>query len=284
MTPGSSISHDPDLPWGHWMRTVAKPGYKDVIIDEHGQEWRTLRQALWCGRLNMSSFNSRIVDSNLELMLAILISKTGNIIGIGEDVAGLFDGNCDFRLWFVYWLQSTGLLRPAAYGPLEAGTTAEGASVVKLLLATRPPKLATIPVGAEAIAAFGAQGTSNECDRGAFNTPNGPSSKFPYVVLREDRFGRHMLSLLHRDPGDVIPLARTIWTVTLPNREIRDRLHRWMHHRMHSWSRWGELARRRGALALSEHLLAIIASDPQFGHVVDSAGSSIIAIDQPVQK
>ncbi len=265
MTPGADIAHDASLAWGHWMRTVQTPRQGIVVVDEHNQEWRSIRSAFWCGRLNMSADNDRIVDENLELMLAVLISKCGARVPFGEDVDGLFDGDDRFYRWFVYWLQSAGLLERVPNGPFGAPTTAEGASVVRMLLATRPPELVNIPVGASAIAAFGPQNASNECDRASFEVGEGTIGEFPYAIVREQRFRRHMVSLLYRNPEDGVPMARTIWSTTCADQASRDRLHRWLHDRMHRWSSWGEIARRSGAHALSQHLIAAIAAEPTWG-------------------
>ena len=264
MTPGSDIEHNASLAWGHWMRTVKTPHHGIVIIDEHNQEWRSVRSAFWCGRLNMSADSDRIVDESLELMLAVLISKGGRTVPFGEDVDGLFDGGDRFYRHFIYWLQATNLLGKASGGPFGAGTTAEGASVVRMLIATRPPELANIPVGPSAIAAFGPQDASNECNRTGFEVGGGAVSDFPYAIVRERRFRRHMVSLLYRNPEDGVPMARTIWSTTCADQASRDRLHKWLHDRMHRWSQWGEIARRSGAHALSQHLIAAIAAEPTF--------------------
>lgn len=278
MIPGADIRHDPTLPWGHWMRTV-KPRYQSVVIvDEHGQEWRTLRDAFWRGRLQMSTENSRIVDEGLELILAVMSSKTGARVPFGEDVVGLYGGNDRFYQWHTHWLQAVGLLEQGP-GPFGARATSEGASVVRLLLATRPPELAAIPIGAEALRAFGPPDSPTECDRDTYEAADGPCAAYPYAVVREDRWRQYRVAMLHRDSHDVIPMARTIWTVTCPDRATRDRLYHWLYGRMYRWSAWGEMAKKSGSQALTQHLLALIASDPAFGRRADENPAPSIAID-----
>lgn len=278
MIPGAEIRHDPTLPWGHWMRTV-KPRYQSVVIvDEHGQEWRTLRDAFWRGRLQMSTENSRIVDEGLELILAVMSSKTGARVPFGEDVVGLYGGNDRFYQWHTHWLQAVGLLERGP-GPFGARATDEGASVVRLLLATRSPELATIPVGAEALRAFGPPDSPTECDRSTYEAADGPCAAYPYAIVREDRWRQYRFAMLHRDPDDVIPMARTIWTVTCPDGATRDRLYHWLYDRIYRWSAWGEIAKKSGSQALTQHLLALIASDPAFGRRADENRAPSIAID-----
>ncbi len=273
MTPGAGIAHDPRLPWGHWMRTVNTRSQGVVIVDEHGQHWTSLRDAFWRGRLNMGPYRQGLVDEECEVILAILTSKAAGTVPPGEIALDLYRANSVAARYHVFWLQSAGLLQPG--GTLEAGVTPEGASVALLLLATRPPSLAAIPVGDHAIAAFGPAGSTTECDRAAFEAADGISTHFPYAVVRETRFRRHEISMLHRDPEDVIPLARSIWSVTCPDMATRDRLYGWLHRRRHRWTAWGEMAQEHGAHALSQHLLALVAADPAFGMNVggvDTAG------------
>lgn len=262
MTPGADIIHDPCLPWGHWMRTVNTRTQGVVIVDEHGQHWTSLRDALWRGRLNMGPYRPGLVDEECEVILAILTSKAAGTVPPGEIALDLYRANSTAARYHVFWLQSAGLLQPG--GTLEAGVTSEGASVALMLRATRPLDLAAIPVGASALAVFGPPGSPTECDRAIFEAANNLSASFPYAVVRETRFRRHDVSMLHRDPDDVIPLARTIWSVTCPDQATRDRIYGWMHDRMHRWTAWGEMAREHGALALSQHLLALVMQDPAF--------------------
>lgn len=277
MRPGANIAHDPRLPWGHWMRTVNTLSQGVLIVDEHGQHWTSLRDALWRGRLNMGPYRQGLVDEECEIILAILTSKAAGTVPPGEVAIDLYRENTVAARYHVFWLQSENLVQPG--GTLDAGVTPEGESVALMLLATRPPDLAVIPVGVNAIALFGSPGSTTECDRAIFEAADGLSASFPYAVVRETRFRRHEVSMLHRDPDDVIPLARTIWSVTCPNPATRDRIYGWMHDRMHRWTAWGEMAREHGAHALSQHLLALVAADPAFGMNIGGADAPGIPRD-----
>ncbi len=284
MRPGDGIDHDagPHLPWGWWMRTADMPNKGVVIVDEHGQQWSSLRHAFWSGRLRMGNDSPRLVDEMCEIILAILTCKAAGTAPPGEIVLDLYRANNAAARYHVYWLQAENLLQPG--GTLEAGVTPEGASVARMLLVTRSPDLAKMPVGPAAIAAFGPPGSSTECDRDGFEAHSGPSAAFPFAIVRETRAHRHQVAMLHRDPEDVVPLARTIWSVTCPDIGTRDRIYGWLYDRMHRWSAWGTMARAHGAHALTQHLLALIASNPSFGRGADKAGTTSIAIDLDTRK
>jgi hypothetical protein len=281
MRPGDGIDHDAsqDLPWGWWMRTADMPNKGVVIVDEHGQHWSSLRHAFWSGRLRMGNDSPRLVDEMCEIILAILTCKAAGTVPPGEIVLDLYRANNAAARYHVYWLQAEALLQPG--GTLEAGVTPEGASVARMLLVTRSPDLAKMPVGPAAIAAFGPPGSSTECDRARFEEPSGPSATFPFAIVRETRGYRHQVAMLHRDPEDVVPLARTIWSVTCPDVTTRDRLYRWLYGRMHRWSAWGKIAQEHGAQALSQHLVALVMQDPAVARGTAEPASEDLPADTP---
>ena len=218
-----------------------------------------MREALWAGRLGMSLDNPVIVEEGLELLLAVLASRSRGIVGPVEMSAAAFGNDRFYRLW-TYWSLSTGLV---ALGdrmriPFDAMVSAEGASVIRMLVATRSPELAAVPIGKEALRLFGEQGSTTECDRDRFDAAESSLRRFPYAMVRENRFGQHLVAMLHRNLDDPIPMARTIWSFACPDAVSRDRLHRWMHDRLDRWSHWGEIVTRKGPHALTQHLLTLI--------------------------
>jgi hypothetical protein len=263
---GASIRHDANLAWGWWLRTVSSPGWGVVIVDEDGREWQSVRQAFWAGRLGMSLDSEAVVNEGLELLLAMLASRSRDIVGPVETGAALFGGDPRFyRLW-TYWLVSTGLAEAGRMRtPFEATVTHEGASVIRMLVATRPPELADIAIGKDAMALFGAQGSTTECDRERFDAAEAALRRFRFAVIREDLFGQHMVEMLHRDLRDPIPMVRTIWTVVCSDAGSRDRLHLWMHDRSDRWSAWGELVLQKGPHFLTQLLLELLNANAPSG-------------------
>lgn len=256
--PASTIEHSADLPWGWWMRTVSNPQGDIVIVDEKGRQWQSLREAFWCGRLGMSRHHQHVVDENLELMLALLASRSRGIVPHIENVHTLFGESDRFYRWWTYWMMSIGLIGNGhSTDPFGVGATAEGASVIRMLLATRPPELAAVPIGPLAMKVFGPPGSDDESSRMRFDAAEGKARSLTFGMARERLFGRPAISLLHRDLDDAIPFARTIWSLSFLDEASRDRMYMWMHDRLDRWTAWGELARHKGADALTQHLLAL---------------------------
>lgn len=257
---GVDIKHDGALAWGWWMRIAGRPNVGAVIVDENGREWRNMRDALWAGRLGMSLDNPVIVNEGLELLLAMLASRSRGIVPPVENSIAIFNGDARFYRVWTYWLVSTGLveLTGSLRAPFDAAVSAEGASVIRMLVATRSPELAAVPIGKDAMALFGQQGSTTECDRDRFDAAAAALRRFPFAMVREERFGQHLIAMLHRDVEDPIPLARTIWSLACPDAASRDRLHRWMHDRVDRWSNWGEIVISKGPHSFTQHLLALI--------------------------
>ncbi|WP_138995777.1 hypothetical protein [Sphingomonas sp. PAMC 26621] len=99
--------------------------------------------------------------------------------------------------------------------------------------------------------------------------------------MRETGFRRHEILMLHRDPEDVIPMARTIWTVTCPNPATRDRLLRWLQDRMDRWTGWGEMAMDHCAHAPSQHVLALVMQDPGMARPTVGLPTEGLTADRP---
>lgn len=176
---GSTIKHDPALPWGWWMRTTIGRVGNVAIVDEDGREWHDLREALWAGRLGMSLHHPVVVEEGLELLLAMLAARSRGVLPPHtEIITDLFEGNGRLCHLWTYWLLSTGLISTTAVmrSPFDAQASDEGVSVLRMLVATRRPDLAAVPIGKEALARLGHPDTEDECDRDRFTTATAPSS------------------------------------------------------------------------------------------------------------
>ncbi|KHA63112.1 hypothetical protein [Sphingomonas sp. Ant20] len=142
-------AYDAVLPWGHWLRV--KPGVFDtILIDEDGREWYSARDALFHGRLRFKAVSAPARDVELERMLAFLLAASG-LTGGGRTQSVWIDMFPDsgFRFFYMHWLAAEGLMSGDARAPIgEAKITAEGCSIAKMLLATRPPELAMFHPGA----------------------------------------------------------------------------------------------------------------------------------------
>ena len=204
----------------------------------------------------MSDSNPRILDEQLELMLAVLASLDRGIVSPIERVPSLFCGSDQYYRFYMYWLHSVGL--STGNDPLSARISDEGRAVVRMLLATRPQALLAIPIGSEAIAAFGPPGSKNECSRTKFEALAGKARRLPFAFVREELFDAPTISLLHRNLRELIPMTQTLWSMAFHNEASRDHMYLWLHDRLDRWTAMGKLVLTKGAQALSQELLALI--------------------------
>lgn len=259
----SDYPYSPELPWGCWMHTAASSGGGFTIVDEQGRHWQSLRHAFWAGRLRMSTSSLRIMNEQLELMLAALASKHRGIVSTSEQAYALFAGDHRYERFWWYWMYAEGLTHGGfRRDPLDAKVSAEGIAVLRMLAATRPIELNAVPIGRAAVEILGAPGSPDECDRAKFEAAEASARMLPLVFVRERAFGREAISLLHRNPKDVIPVARTIWHMAWPDARLRDRAFLWMTDRSDLWTSWGEMVLNHGADAFTKHLLVLLLAGP----------------------
>jgi hypothetical protein len=216
-------------------------------------------------------------------MLAALASKHRGIVSTDERAHSMFgDDHVFMRFWWS-WMFAEGIVEGGLRGdPLDAGLSAEGIAVLRMLAVTRPVGLNEVPVGRAAVEFLGKPGTPDECHRAKFEAAEASARLLPLVVVREQAFGSAGISLLHRNPEDVIPVARTIWHLGFPDVQLRDRAFLWMADRSDRWTAWGELVLRQGAPALTQHLMTLLfagPSDQQPPEPLRRAGPLVIGHD-----
>ena len=258
----SDYPYSPELPWGSWMRTSASSLGNVTIVDEHGRHFPSVREAFWTGRLRMSRVNPRVMNEQLELMLASFASRHRGIVAIDEAAHSLFAGDHLYQRFWAYWMHAEGLLDGGFRDdPLDGKLASEGIAVLRMLAATRPIELNAVPVGRAAVKFFGAPDSPDECDRARFEAAEASARMLRFAVVRERAFGCDAISILHRDPSDIIPVARTIWHMAWPDAALRDLAYRWMANRVDRWTSWGEMVIHDGAEALTQHLMVCLFVD-----------------------
>lgn len=84
---------------------------------------------------------------------------------------------------------------------------------------------------------------------------------------REVGFRRHLFArrgrdalpgYTHRNQDARMPTRSVAWSQTFADAASRDDMFAWLAARVHRWDDWGELAYRKGADALTRHLLSVI--------------------------
>jgi hypothetical protein len=125
---------DPELPWGCWLRIQPRDYFKAVFIDDlTGEEWPTIREAFWRGRLRMPLRNDKVPEDQMEFLHGVLSQIARRYASSGERSADTFHGSGQFCDWYFAWLHNQGLI-----DEFKGHLTAEGWAVLHMLMATRP--------------------------------------------------------------------------------------------------------------------------------------------------
>lgn len=277
-----SQERDFTYPWGHWMRIEA--GSHDVrLIDDDGTVWKSLRDALFYGRLGFPwvmnpGGRDPARDVELERLLAYLLLKMGDHPDRKASTSGLFDRGPDFFRFYTYWLAGTGLIAGGYNGsPYDARVTPEGRSIAAMLLATRPPEAMAYHPGLEAMATVAED--AEEISRAQFQSARKFAMGMPYLFVSEPLHRLPAISLLYKDPVSRMPIVRTIWAQTFEDVESRNLMFEWMKGRLPLWNKWGEMARTEGAAILTQRLFSLFLAELQI--VLGSAPASTRARISP---
>lgn len=248
---------NPALPWGHWLRTDVGDPAGTMLIDEEGRRFASVREAYWCGHLGMPGNDGGSIDSDIERLHGVLTAIDRRVSNSVETALDLFDGDRVFHQFFFDWLYSVGLLDPAARS-WNAALSAEGRAVLLMLVATRPHELWRLPVGAPTVAALAIPYPSN-ADRERWLVDTETSAvTLPFRFKREIIHGRSSLVLIGDALGEVMPIGRTLWSMSFKNAEVRDRLFHWLCVRLDRWTIWGSATYKHGAAYLTQHLLMLV--------------------------
>lgn len=171
----------------------------------------------------------------------------------------LFDGAWHAADHYLHWLRGQRLYYQAPPSGSQGPLSAEGRAILVMLASTRSPKHASLPIGLEWVRMR--QGSNRgEGDARLANLiaeHEAFADKLPYRFLRRQLGQRHGIVLIGDNLGPIIPVRRTLWSLTFPDRFARDRFYLWLLSRIDRWNAWAEVARRGDARALSDRLLTM---------------------------
>lgn len=247
-----------NLPWGYWL--VANG---DVLIDEQGAAWSSLREYLWCGRLGMVANGPETIDTQLELLLAMLVAIDRKVIATEERVSELFGGAWHLHGHYLLWLQSVGLTTR----PLGDALTDEGRAVLVMLASTRSATSAPLPIGLATLdPRMGLDhGATREERERVLAAHEAFAQDLPARFVRAAIAGQPGITLVAEQRGRNIPLTRVLWSQVFPDDHARDRLYAWLAGRIDRWEVWADLAEHKGSQALSDRLLLLAFADRPAG-------------------
>lgn len=248
------FDREPALPWGWWLRVVG-----DGIEDADGSLWGSVREAFWEGHLRFPS--ERFAPEQLELLLRVLAAIDTRRGSPEESCHDLFSGDMLFWRYYRSWLSSAGLTEGKPDGhPLEAPLSEEGRSVLAMLLATRDPEMATIPLSRvlDAVRAAGRTPADDEREE-ALRVFERGVNRMPIVFARE-KLGKHFLvTLTGLDTVARMPTRKIVWSQAFPDEAVRDDFFGWIAERVDRWEDWYRFAYEGGAHKLTQHLLGLFA-------------------------
>ncbi len=245
---------DPELPWGNWLRGEAAGG--DFVDDATGERWKSLRSALWNGRLAMPDYNREPPPELLETMQAVLAAGVRRNPTFQEQACDLFQNSELYLRMFHLWLASQRLTVLAENGHGVKEVTPEGLAVLNLLMATRPYDVRQDRPSGATIAQLREVGLGPESREERLARVEKASAGWEAAFLRRREAGRPAIILSKRGDGHAAAF-QTVWTLRLANEEQRDRFYEWLCHRLDRWQSWADLAGEYGSAELTHHLLQV---------------------------
>ncbi|OBX17783.1 hypothetical protein A9995_14820 [Erythrobacter sp. QSSC1-22B] len=250
---------NPNLPWGYWLTAVGEVDGWPPLVDDEGNHWNSVREAFWVSRLAMGRITqSSIMHQELEFMLAMLCAIERRIIPIEERALDFFQ-SWDQSRFYGAFLHGQALLEPDPGSGLDTKLAPEAHAVILMLASTRSPEDAPMPIGLPTLRAYHGlnAGINAETRKTIIAAQERAAQTLQYRFQREQIGQASGIVLVGDALGPNVPLRRKLWSTTLPDPYARDRMYLWLHERIDRWPVWGELAYRRGARALSEHLMLV---------------------------
>lgn len=248
---------DPELPWGHWL-AIRTSGRERIYVDEAtGERWRTLRSALWHGRLGGRDDGREPPPEQIELIHAVLAARARRPrVREAEEAADLFHGGVLFRTHHLDWLAGHGLIvgREIVH---DARLSSEGRSVLLMLHATRPYATRGVRPSGATVQQLEGLGAGCEEREVRLSRVERIASTWDAAFLRREEGGRLSVVLETKREG----LGRmAAWELAANTRGQRDNLYEWLCFRMDRWPAWAGMATTVGSDALTHKLLATMAA------------------------
>lgn len=250
---------DPDLPWGYWLRLETGSREPRYVDDFTGGEYLSIRAAFWTGRMGMPSYQGEPPQQLLEVLHAILAAVLRRVIREADLAKDLFEGNRIASQMFLTWLHACGLIVSESENDVRFTLTAEGHSVLLMLIATRPdsvkahrPNLAT----AKELAGLGRSSDREE----RFAEIEGVVSQWDAAFLRRTEASKPAVVLAMRMEGP-IPVLQTVWALRFNSFEHRDAVYDWLCTRLDRWQAWSELVKTYSSTELTNKILTCLAAE-----------------------
>ena len=243
--------HVGELPWGWWLRANPR-GYEDAA----GRHWASVRDAFWEGELGFPPVH--FAPEQHELMLRVMTAINASWFGT-ESNHDVFGGDMMFWRFYQCWLASIGMVETSeGRNVFDGGLSSLGKSVLMMLQATREPEFERLPMAAVVAAVSASAGPDAEARERALNTFEQQVGFRRHLFARENLGRRYLVTLTGLKVGARMPTRNIAWSQSFADANSRDDLFAWLAERVHRWDDWGGIAHRKGASALTSHLLSVI--------------------------
>lgn len=247
---------DPELPWGVWLHVRPKTNGLASFLDEAtGREWRTIREAFWCGRLGMPLEHDRLPEERLEFLHGFLSQWARRPSNSFERTTDMFAGNHQFSKWYLDWLQAQELIDTDR----DKALTAEGWAVLHMLMATRPQEVRQHRPGRATVLELTEVGLGPEEREARLRRVEQVSAGWD-VAFRRSQIGAFPSVILVQRGSGPVPVLQTTWTLQCDSADQRDAFYEWLCVRLDRWPHWVELAKSHLGRELTHHLLVVMAA------------------------
>lgn len=254
------------LPWGYWL-VADEDGVCNKFLDNNGEAWTSVREALWVGRFGMPRVPKQDMNEALEFLASVLAIIDRRTIGVEERVYDIFANQWAMDRFYAMWLIQQKLVASEAARGLTLNTplTPEGLAILVMLASTRSIKDSPLPLGMSWIKAR--LGLDHGAKRLAIlnlvKRQETFADRLDYRLVRCELHERPALKMIGIDTRPTVARSRTVWSMVHADEYARDRFYLWAHERIDRWEQWGRLARDDGAHALTSHLLGLRFCDEQ---------------------
>ena len=250
----------PELPWGYWLTSTGEIPGEPPLVDEDGQEWDSVREAFWVGRLGLPMTYRAGGNEILEFMLSYLAIKDGRFVDPEESARDIFVGNGHLGSFFGVFMRAAGLMDYETGRP-----TAEGRAVLLMLIATRTRDDADEEIGLDWIAATRslARGKDRREAADMVAQRERVAARMAHRFATDMIDGAPVIKLIGLRITREVPVRSTLWSMSWPDRDryARDRFYLWLLERIDRWDAWSEMVTEQGSRALTEHFMKLAFAD-----------------------
>lgn len=249
----------PALAWGYWLRVMADE-HPRPLKDEDGTRWSSVREYFWERRLGFPRMRDDLRDEQFELMLSVLTAAEHRQLPGAATAFDMFENSRVSWQSYRCWLISVGLFEDDG-NPRSTLISAEGHAVLLMLVATRPAVLDGIGVSPAAYRILRALDGVVGPPESRIAAAEAASRLEPQAFVREEVSREPAISLVMRDGGGLVAFSRTVWSLGFADEDDRDRFFLWLVERVDRWDAWTGIAHKRGGVALTQHLFAMLVAE-----------------------